>query len=43
MAAKYAQHFMEPSFGAALASIPCHFSWDDHDIFDVSTVVVLYG
>jgi len=30
----YAEHFLEPNFAAALASIPFHFSWDDHDIFD---------
>lgn len=35
-AGHYAGHFTTPEFAAALAAIPFHFSWDDHDIFDVS-------
>lgn len=32
----YCRHFGTPEFAAALATIPFIFSWDDHDIFDVS-------
>jgi hypothetical protein len=36
-AGHYCHHFSStPEFAAALASIPFVFSWDDHDIFDVS-------
>lgn len=33
-AGHYCEHFSTPEWAAALASIPFHFSWDDHDIFD---------